>query len=352
VERSPEPGPWLEALRGELELLRREGRFVPVAPLETLYVGGGTPSLLGSGAMSGVRALLGRHLLSAPELEWTAEANPESFTSALAADWRKAGVNRVSLGVQSFQEPVLRWMGRLHGAQGAGQAVATARGAGFRNLSIDLIFGLPPQLGRSWRADLERAVLLEVPHLSLYGLTAEEGTRLGSDVAARRERLADPEQYREEYLEAAERLRAAGYLHYEVSSFSLPGMESAHNRVYWSGRPYLGMGNSAHSFRAPVRRWNLRDWAGYLTSVREGRLPVAGSEELTEESSRLEAFWLGLRVAEGLAMKGLPAPALRRIDEWVRRGWAESDPGRVRLTPEGWLLLDRLTVELEAESAG
>ena len=276
VESEPGHQGWLDAISTEWRLVREEGRFEFLRPLETLYVGGGTPSLLGGAAMEGLAQLFGPTLTSSPDLEWTAEANPESFTEALAAEWRTAGVNRISLGVQSFHEPSLRWMGRLHGPDGAATAVRTATDAGFDNLSVDLIFGLPSRLGRVWSEDLRRAVDLDVPHLSLYGLTVESRTPLGRAVAERREEVAAEDEYRREYLEAVERLTDAGYIHYEVSSFSRPGMESRHNRVYWSGRPYLGLGNGAHGFIAPFRRWNLRDWAEYCTTVAQGRLPVEG----------------------------------------------------------------------------
>lgn len=346
VDRAPDPAPWLEAVEGELRLLEEDG-WVAAAPLKTLYVGGGTPSLLGAEAMSGLGKILGAHLLDAPDLEWTVEANPESVTPELASAWRRAGVNRVSLGVQSFQEPVLRWMGRLHGAAGAIGAVQTLRDAGFDNISVDLIFGLPTRLDRSWRDDLEQVQALDLPHVSLYGLTAEEGTPLFRAVDAGRESLADPERYRDEYLEAAERLGSAGYQHYEVSNLCRPGMEARHNAVYWSGEPWMGLGNSAHGFRSPVRRWNLRDWAEYRGAVSSAQLPVAGSEVIGAEAARLERIWLGLRTSRGIPRASL-SPAERSVaGRWDREGWTVDDPDRLRLSSEGWLVLDRLTVELD-----
>ena len=349
VESEPGHQGWLDAISTEWRLVREEGRFEFLRPLETLYVGGGTPSLLGGAAMEGLAQLFGPTLTSSPDLEWTAEANPESFTEALAAEWRTAGVNRISLGVQSFHEPSLRWMGRLHGPDGAATAVRTATDAGFDNLSVDLIFGLPSRLGRVWSEDLRRAVDLDVPHLSLYGLTVESRTPLGRAVAERREEVAAEDEYRREYLEAVERLTDAGYIHYEVSSFSRPGMESRHNRVYWSGRPYLGLGNGAHGFIAPFRRWNLRDWAEYCTTVAQGRLPVEGQEELDEDARRLEAAWLGLRTREGVPMREFPAVGQRLSDRWIRSGWAIVVGDRLRLTAHGWLLLDALAVEMDGD---
>ena len=347
VDREGRHDAWLKAITAEWHQIRREELFSFPEPLETLYVGGGTPSLLGTGAMDGLAGVIGRRLLSHPLLEWTAEANPESLTPGIARAWREAGVNRVSLGVQSFHEPSLGWMGRLHGSAGAAEAVGTARRAGFRNVSADLIFGLPGHLGRNWADDLERVLGLGVEHMSLYGLTVEARTPLGRAVAGGRERVASEARYRDEYLEAVERLTGAGYLHYEVSSFALPGRESRHNAVYWSGRSWLGLGNGAHSFRKPLRRWNLRDWKEYSTSIARGDSAIAGHEVLDRAALRLERIWLGLRARRGVSLASIPGSAAAVTERWIRKGWARAGAGRLRLTVEGWLLLDALAIELD-----
>ena len=254
VRPEPSAEDWLEPLRLEWSLLEEEG-VASVAPrLETLYVGGGTPSLLGQEAMAGISELLGEGLLASPELEWTAEANPECLTPEVATAWHDAGVNRVSLGAQSFDAEALRWMGRLHTPEDPERVIEGVREAGIENVSLDLVFGLPEGLHRSWEEDLTRAVSLEVPHVSLYGLTVAEGTALGRAVVEGRERPAEEERYCEEYLLASRFLTEHGYHHYEVSSFALPGRESRHNPVYWFGEPYLGLGSSAHSYLHPRRR--------------------------------------------------------------------------------------------------
>jgi putative oxygen-independent coproporphyrinogen III oxidase len=340
-------GQWLEAVGTEWQLLEAEG-WGPVADqLDTLYVGGGTPSHLGSDAMHGLADVLGRERLSHPELEWTSEANPESFTRTLAESWRAAGVNRISLGVQSFHEGVLRWMGRMHGADGAEAAVDVARDAGLENLSIDLIFGLPDRLERDWGADLERTLALDPPHVSLYGLTVEPGTHLGRAVDDGREIPLDGERYREEYLLAVERLTGAGYQHYEVSNFARDGLVSRHNAIYWSGAPYLGLGNGAHSFVPHVRRWNLRDWESYRVRLASGESPVEASEELDAAARQLEGLWLGLRTSGGLPVDGWDPSALSVVERWRGDGLADGQNDRVVLTAEGWLVMDRLTVELD-----
>lgn len=349
VRRSPPLALWLDALAGELSALEREGAATLARPLDTLYVGGGTPSLLGPDAMVGLARVLGDERTQGV-LEWTAEANPESLTDEVASAWRRAGVDRLSLGTQSFDEKVLRWMGRLHGPSGTEAAVAAARGAGIANLSVDLIFGLPPELERDLDADLDRLLRLDVPHVSLYGLTAEPATRLGRDVRSGRTAMPDDERYRDEYLRAVERLQDEGYEAYEVSNFARPGHRSRHNAHYWSGRAYLGLGNSAHGYLPPERRWNLRDWSAYASAVAEGRLPVAERETLTEPAQRLERVWLGLRTDRGIPESALETPAARAlVSRWRSAGLAHGADAteRVRLTPTGWLVLDRLAVDLD-----
>lgn len=352
VRAQGDPEAWLQALRGELDFVRDEGVFEVAESLRTLYVGGGTPSLLGPGAMGGLAELLGEERLRAPELEWTAEANPESLTPEVAAGWSSSGVNRISLGIQSFHTEALRWMGRLHGAEGPVEAVKNARAAGITNLSVDLIFGLPPWLGRVWDVDLERVLELDVPHVSLYGLTVESRTPLGRAVREGREFPVEEEQYRTEFLRASEVLVAAGYEQYEVSNFARPGFRSRHNGAYWSGDPYLGLGNGAHSYVRPLRRWNARDFESYAELAVAGRSTVAESESLDEAALTLESIWLGLRTVEGVPSPQPGSAAAATVDGWVVRGLAEREDGCVRLSPEGWLLLDELAVELDGARSG
>jgi oxygen-independent coproporphyrinogen-3 oxidase len=320
--------------------------------LDTVYVGGGTPSLLGATAMEGLAEVLGKPRLEHSQLEWTAEANPESLTEEVATAWRRAGVNRISLGIQSFHAPSLRWMGRLHGADGARSAVAVVRAAGFTNLSVDLIFGLPARLEREWERDLEQAIALDPDHVSLYGLTAESATPLGRAVAEGGETLPDEERYEQEYLLAVDRLGEAGYEAYEVSNFARSGFASRHNSVYWSGRPYLGLGNGAHSYRHPVRRWNLRDWDAYRVGAAGPGLPVDDEEELDGGKVRLERIWLGLRTRRGISLGDLPALARDLARGWEAGALAVAEGDVLRLTPKGWLVMDRLTVELDADLEG
>ncbi len=352
VARDVDPANWLRAIGKELDRVRDEGVFILDDSLDTLFVGGGTPSTLGPKAMTGLAALLGPASLESPSLEWTVEANPESFDAEVAEGWARAGVNRISLGVQSFQARALKWLHRLHGPGQALEAIRAARAAGILNLNVDLIFGLSPDVERDWKADLDAVLELEVPHLSLYGLTVEKGTPLAR--ALEEGALSHPvdETFREQFLEADRRLVAAGYSHYEVSNFALPGFEARHNRVYWERGSYLGLGNSAHSFNPPLRRWNLRDWGAYQRSCLEGGVPWVDQETLGPEESRLESLWLGLRTDRGIPLRDLGCESSALADHWISEGYARRVGGTVQLTPEGWLLLDQFVIELDRVQGG
>ena len=343
VSSNPDGQAWFADINQEKELLQRAGvEFAD--PLETLYVGGGTPSVLPPAVFHQLARLWG---VEGGEggLEWTAEANPESFGDGVARTWAAAGVNRVSFGVQTFSPDALRWMGRLHTPDDVGQAVARARAAGLTDLSVDLILGLPDSVDRSWEEDLQRILALDVPHVSVYGLTVEEGTPLHRQVSEGRAPPPSEERYREEYLQACEALARAGYLHYEVSNFARPGHEARHNGAYWRRVPYVGLGNGAHSFVEGRRWWNHRSWPDYQAAVRGGRLPRAGDETLGGEEVALEELWLSLRTSRGLELPADTA-AQTLVRGWSSRGLARLEDGRVRLTGEGWLLLDDLVVEL------
>lgn len=343
---------WLDAVVGEMRLLADERGWREPLALDTVYVGGGTPSLLAPGAMAELRDRLAPFAVWDDAAEWTCEANPESFSPETAADWRASGVNRISLGAQTFHEPALRWMGRMHGVDGPRRAMDAARSAGFGNVSVDLIFGLPQRLGRDWGADLHHALTLEPEHVSLYGLTAEAAAPLGRWVLEGRETLADEDRYADEYLLAHNHLTAAGFRHYEVSNFGLPGRQSRHNGVYWTGAPYAALGPGAHAFYPPLRRWNVRSWDAYRDSIAAGGLPVDDEERVDEEARVLEQVWLGLRTVTGYPLSDACEAELRLANRWRAGGWAHAGEDVLRLTAEGWLLLDRLAVELAAATEG
>lgn len=313
--------------------------------VETLYFGGGTPSRLGGAGVARLMDALQERFTLVPGAEVTLEANPEDITPAVVRTWREAGITRLSIGGQSFSDRVLAWMHRTHDAAAIERAVGVAHAGGFENLSLDLIFALPDVLGRDWDGDLRRALALEPVHVSLYGLTIEPATPLGRwrDRGAVVE--APEERYEAEYLHAHDVLTAAGFEHYEVSSYARPGYRSRHNGSYWRHVPYIGFGPAAHSFDGVVRRWNAAAYAAWARALSRGSDPLGGREVLTEESFATERVYLGLRTSDGLVLE----PALaRRVHRWVEAGWATSEEGRVRLTPRGWLRLDALAADLTA----
>lgn len=327
----------------------------PSGPVSTLYFGGGTPSKLGGTGVEqlihGISSWAGSDGLStlASDAEITLEANPEDVTAEAAALWRAAGVNRVSLGVQSFDPQVLEWMHRGHGPDGAREAVRILREAGIPSISVDLIFALPEHLKRSWTADLEAAISLDIEHISVYGLTVETHTPLGRWTARGEVSEAPEERYEREFLEAHERLTAAGFEHYEVSNYGRPSHRARHNSAYWTGVPYLGLGPSAHGFDGRERRWNASAYADWLRRLGEGQDPVEGSELVRGDdaasSSAAERIYLGLRTADGLTIR---ENERKTVTSWVDHGWAILDGSRLRLTPQGWLRLDALAAALLA----
>src|SRR6267378_471544 len=320
-------------------------------PFRTIYFGGGTPSLLPPEVIadllgvltSGWRPGVNQPTHGADEV--TLEANPEDVTPDAARAWQRAGINRVSLGAQSFDDTVLKWMHRSHHAARIGAAVHALRGAGIENISLDLIFALPDELQRDWERDIDMALALRPKHLSLYGLTVEPRTPLDRWISRGATHAPDEERYAEEYLLAHRRLSAAGFVFYEVSNAARDGFRSQHNSAYWSGKAYVGLGPAAHSFDGTARRWNLRAWEAYRRAIADGRSPVESEETLTEDQRETERIYLALRTAQGLATAPLCRP-LPPIAALVDAGWLQEHAGRLKCTPEGWLRLDSIVNEI------
>jgi oxygen-independent coproporphyrinogen-3 oxidase len=342
---------WLECIEREADDRVNQAGWADPIRLETVFVGGGTPSLMGD-SMGRLARVISRRFVADPEgPEWTAESNPASLDTAVAHSWLEAGVNRLSIGVQSFDDGVLRWLGRLHDAAGARRAVAGARAAGFENLNIDLIFGLPTSVERNWDAEVEAVLEAGVTHVSAYGLTAEPRTPLGRQVASGDVVMAGGDHYAAEYLAAVAALEAAGFSHYEVSNFAIPGRECLHNWHYWDGSPYLGLGPSAHSYLGGTRAWNVFRWEAYRQALKGGVSTLEGHESVGAGESRLERLWLALRTNRGLSTgdplaREVLADAGDLVDAWSKAGWLRVDESRIRLTAEGWLRMDELVAAL------
>lgn len=323
-------------------------------PLRTVYVGGGTPSLLEPELLAGLLAATAGRLPAAPEQEVTAEANPESFTPAVAAAWRAAGINRVSLGVQSLDDRVLRRLGRPPGATAAaGRAAIALAAATFPRVAADWLLGTALRPARL-AAELREAVGAGVGHVSLYLLELHPGTPLAAAAAAGRWRPPGEAAAEHAYLAAADTLEALGLRQYEVANFARPGQESRHNQAYWQGVPFLGLGPGAHGHWGRRRYANLADPAAYRAAVERGELPEAMVDPLSPAARRLERVILPLRTTAGVPLARLPAglPLAQGQDEGLWR----VEQGRLRLTRRGMLRLDSLEALLaramERASAG
>jgi oxygen-independent coproporphyrinogen-3 oxidase len=341
VRREVPVDDYLDALSAELST-----RFGgdPATEVDTIYFGGGTPSLLGGEGVARALDAVRRRFPTSAGAEITIEANPDDVTPQSVAAWNGAGVNRLSLGAQSFDDRALSWMNRSHDSSVTERAVTIARDGGITNLSLDLIFALPDELSRDFTLDVERIISLKPDHVSLYGLTVEPGTALGKAVKSGVTVEQPEEGYESDFLLAHRLLTAAGLEHYEVSNYGRPGKRARHNSAYWSGVPYVGLGPSAHGFDGSTRRWNLRGYAAWAEAAREGADPVAGAETLTAENREAEAVYLGLRSDAGLKMRSEEMPLLRT---WEGAGWVTlGSDDHVRCTVDGWLRLDSLAAAL------
>lgn len=346
--------PAQEYVDAVLHELKRREELLENEALETIYLGGGTPSLLPAEALASLltslrdvfRATSLRDDVAVTDVEVTVEANPEDVTPASANAWRSAGINRISLGAQSFDDRVLQWMHRSHDAARIGAAVRALRAAGIDNISLDLIFALPAVLERDWARDLEQALALRPTHLSIYGLTVEQRTPLARWISRGTASGPTDDRYADEYLLAHSRLAACGYVFYEVSNAARDDRRSRHNSAYWSGRPYGGLGPAAHSFDGTARRWNLSAWEAYRRAVAAGRAPIASQEVLSDEQRELERVYLALRTDAGLCLTALYRPLPPSAAQWISRGWVEVRDQRLHCTPEGWLRLDSLVRDL------
>lgn len=332
------------------ELITRQAASDGARPvLDTLYFGGGTPSRLGAAGVAALVDTLLSFVELAPGAEVTLEANPEDISVEAVRAWHAHGINRLSIGVQSFDDRVLAWMHRVHDAERARRAVDAAREGGIGAFSVDLIFSVPEHLERDWDRDLDGALALEPDHVSLYGLTIEDGTPLGR-WRARGDVIESPEErYEHEFLRAHQALTGAGFEHYEVSNFARPGHRARHNSAYWRGVPYLGVGPSAHGFDGTARRWNVAAYAAWERVLGTGRDPESGHEVLTSENRIAETVYLGLRTTDGL---DVTAQERASMDGWIDAGWIEDvrtgQGHRIRCTPMGWLRLDGLAADLTA----
>ncbi len=342
--------PYLSAVRAEAAARAGElaGRRVV-----GVYFGGGTPTTVDPSDLAALLRDLSGLFRTVPEAEVTVEANPGTVGPDGLATLRAAGFNRLSLGAQAFQDRLLDRLGRVHDAAAIADAVAAARQAGFADLNLDLIFGLPGQSIDDWRESLGRAVDLGPEHIAAYALKVEPGTPFHRDQAAGRLDLPGEDAEVAMYEEARTMLAAAGYEQYEISNWARPGHRSEHNLLYWQNRDYLGLGVAAWSHRGRRRRGNVASLEDYLRMLSDGLDPVAEEEELDPRRAAGEAAFLGLRTIDGLDLAAFDAEYGGRLEELfpgavdriVAAGLAAVEPGRLRLTAGGLLLANQVFEE-------
>jgi oxygen-independent coproporphyrinogen-3 oxidase len=342
------------------ELAARRPWFEGAGPLASIYFGGGTPGLWRADALGRVleAARLAFGAPPAEALEITVEANPGEVDEGGLAALRRAGVNRLSLGAQSFEDRWLRALGRNHDAAAIPAAVRAARGAGFAAVSLDLIFGIPGQSRDDWRRALDAAIALAPEHVSAYALTIERGTAFGALARAGKLAPPDDEEAAAMYEDAGAALASAGLTRYEVSSYARPDHRARHNSLYWSGAPYLGLGASAASFRpladgTGLRFSNPRATDTYLAAARAAAVLPRHVERRSAAELEDEALWLGLRTVDGIdraahrARYGRdPLEGRPGASACLEAGWLAVDEGSVRLTPAGFLLADEVATRL------
>lgn len=317
-------------------------------PVRTIYLGGGTPSQLSIKELKQIFERLSVTFDLSQVKEVTLEANPDDLTAPYVEGLATLPVNRLSMGVQSFDDKMLQLLNRRHTANQAREAVRRCREAGFRNLSIDLIYGLPGEREVDLAHDLEEALALGVEHLSAYHLMIEEGTPLHRLWQTHQVEEADEELSLRLYELLTQRLRSAGYHHYEISNFALPGYESKHNSGYWDGTPYLGCGAAAHSYNRLSREWNIASVEEYIHDRRSER------EELDEQTRYNERVMMALRTSQGIDLEALRqtfgeeyyAYALKQAQPFLQAGQMEKCSGRLRFTHQGVMISDEIMAEL------
>lgn len=322
-------------------------------PLETIYFGGGTPSVLSKPQLEKIFRVIHESHLMKGNVEITLEANPDDLSEEKLKELKEAGVNRLSIGIQSFREEDLVWMNRSHSVMEAMQCVQNAQKIGFSNITIDLIYGIPNLSASDWEMNLMQAVDLNPQHISAYCLTIEKKTVLGHRFNKGEMKPIDEEQASEQFLFMRDFLSKNGYFQYEVSNFSKPGYESQHNTSYWLGKKYSGIGPSAHSFDGMTRRWNVSNNSVYMKGIEEG-LDYFEEETLTEENRINETIMISLRMVKGLNLEEFQIAfgekeKLELLDRSQKHLTGELlviDNGFLKATALGLLMIDAICADL------
>lgn len=339
------PDGFIEAVLNECRF--RSAIHAEQVPIQTVYLGGGTPSLLTPLQVDTVLGVLQRRFTIPEDSEISIEANPQCVKPDMLAAYRSMGINRISLGVQSFWNDELDMLGRIHDARQARRACRTASESGIRSISFDLIYGLPEQSLSRWAETLKEALDYRPDHLSTYELTWSQSTPLGRRIEAGLLARPDTETVCEMFLLTDRMLTDAGYEHYEVSNYALPGFRCRHNEATWTRKTYIGLGPSAHSFDGAVRSWNASDLEAYHLALSEHRLPCRMEERIDSHRRRLERISLGLRRSEGIPVRWIPEKG-REIMYLLEADLARVSGSALRLTARGYLLADEICLRLAA----
>lgn len=327
--------------------------YLAQEPVHTIYFGGGTPSLLKEQELTALLSHLRATFAVAADAEITLEANPDDLTAEKLVQLKATGINRLSIGVQSFHEEDLTWMNRAHNSRQALDCIKQAQDIGFQNITIDLIYGGPTLTNEGWEQNVKQAIALGVPHLSCYALTVEPGTALDHFIKKKKMAATDPDKAAQHFEMLMEWLGAAGYEHYEISNFALPGWHSRHNSSYWQGKPYLGLGPSAHSFNGTSRQWNIANNAQYIKSIAAGTVPFE-IESLTTAMQFNEYIMTSLRTSAGCNLEWVAEKfgtdhtihLLAHSEPYIKMGRIERVGEALRLTKAGRLFADGIAGEL------
>jgi len=341
---------FITALLKEIALQKN---YLQQEQISTIYLGGGTPSLLETGELLQIFQALRTSFHVLADAEITLEANPDDINAAKLEEWKTASINRLSIGIQSFAEEDLQWMNRAHLASQAKNCIVLAKQAGFSNFSIDLIYGSPVLSDAQWKVNVDTALAFGIPHLSCYALTVETGTALQKMINLHKKEAVDAEKQARHFLLLMEWLQQAGYEHYEISNFAKPGYRSRHNSSYWGGKKYLGLGPSAHSFNGYSRQWNVVNNVLYIQSMALGTVPFE-AEQLSSTQQLNEYIMTSLRTMEGLDLQQVEkkfgakanAALLRNARKFLTTEKLFSNGHCLQLTREGKLFADGIAADL------
>ena len=348
----------IESLLHEIEIRSKSDQrnisiIDPGEQIKTIYFGGGTPSLLSDSELEKILSSIHSKYAVCTDAEITLEANPDDINIDKLKEWTLAGVNRLSIGIQSFMERDLVWMNRAHNSTQALQCIQQAREAGIPNFSIDLIFGTPGLTNEEWEKNVQTVIDLNVPHVACYALTVEPKTALDKMIQLKKKENIDDDLQAEQYSILMKMMQHAGYEHYEISNFAKPGFRSRHNSSYWEGEKYIGIGPSAHSYDGQSRQWNVANNALYIKSLRDNDVPL--EEESLSDSQKLnEYLMVSLRTMEGMDLQLIEEKFSKEernrieliLENKLIKGTIRKDGSKISLTDEGKLLADAISVKL------